>query len=368
MSLTAGAKLQNGKYLIQSLLHQTDASVSYQAVHTSLNHPVVIHTLNPSLQQSPRFDSVRQQFLATVKQGQFKAAIVRDCFEENNLPYVVLEPTPTPIQLTDWMPFLTPAVLGAPATIGNSADNSVNRPAAAPVAAAIVPPAQTSPAQTSLSFTPVAAPQLPTLPPEPIAASTASTASPSAPPAPSRFPRWLPIALLLTAGTAGLTGAAIGWRFRSGAAAPNPPALFSREQSFPEKTDWLGEDPYADSDRPEDFLDSASPAVERRSTTRRRAIEPEPEYYEPQPRSRSRQAERSDPEQPRSRSRSERQPEVETKPEAEAPKVESLPDPAPLPEAPAPAPVPQAEPPAPEPVEIPSPKVQLVPPAEPISQ
>ncbi|NJL22744.1 MAG: hypothetical protein HC895_21070 [Leptolyngbyaceae cyanobacterium SM1_3_5] len=84
MILTAGAKLQNGKYLIQSLLHQTDASISYRAMHTSLNHPVVIHTLNPSLQQSPRFDLLRQQFLATVKQGQLKGAIVRDCFEENN--------------------------------------------------------------------------------------------------------------------------------------------------------------------------------------------------------------------------------------------------------------------------------------------
>ncbi|NJL22742.1 MAG: hypothetical protein HC895_21060 [Leptolyngbyaceae cyanobacterium SM1_3_5] len=54
-------------------------------------------------------------------------------------------------------------------------------------------------------------------------------------------------------------------------------------------------------------MDSASPAIERRSTTRQRqAIEPdaEPEYVQPRSRSRSRQVERFEPEQPRSRSRS----------------------------------------------------------------
>ncbi|MBD2090880.1 hypothetical protein H6F67_13570 [Microcoleus sp. FACHB-1515] len=352
MSLTAGATLQNGKYLIHKLLHQTDATVSYQATHTSLNHPVVIHTLNPSLQQSFRFDALRQQFLATVKQGKLKAAIVRDCFEENNLPYVVLEPASTPIKLTDWMPFLTPAVLGAPAESGNTAP-SIAVPAIAPPAPAPAPVA--------------AAPQLPSLPAQAIAPLPPP---PPVVPAPStsRFSRWLPIALLLTAGFAGLSGAAIGWKLRNGAASASAPALFSREQSFPEKTDWLGEDPYADSDSGDDSFDSASPAIERRSTTRqRRAIEPEPEYYEPRPRSRSRQVERSEPE--RSRSRVEDQPQVESKPEIEAPKVESLPDPVPQPEAPLPDPTPVApEPPAPDPVEVPSPKVQLAPPAEPISQ
>ncbi|NJL22743.1 MAG: hypothetical protein HC895_21065 [Leptolyngbyaceae cyanobacterium SM1_3_5] len=134
--------------------------------------------------------------------------------------------------MTDWMPFLTPAVLGAPATTDNSIESSVsgsvNSRPTAPVAAAIAPPAPI----------PVA-PQLPTLPTETIAPAPSS--SPPATPAPStRFPRWLPIALLFTAGFAGLSGAAIGWKFRSGAASTSAPALFSREQAFPEKDRLAG--------------------------------------------------------------------------------------------------------------------------------
>lgn len=373
MSLTAGAKLQNGKYLIRSVLHQTDASISYQATHTSLNHPVVIHTLNPSLQQSPRLDGLRQQFLATVKQGKLKDAIVWDCFEEDKIPYVVLEPTPTPIQLADSMPFLTAAVLSS--TLSSTEANGN----AAPVAAAIAPsaqkppaqkpPTQKSPAQNKISAQPLA-PQLPDLPAAIVPPVSPPPAPAPAPASPPRRRRWIPVALLLTAATAGLTGGAIGWRIRQGAATPSAPALFSREQPFPEKTDWLGEDPYADSDDgDDDSFDSASPAIERRTSTRqRRSIEPEPEYYELRPRSRSRRIDRSSPAPSNSRPR---QPQAEDKPEAEAPKIETFSDPAPALEAPPPAVAPVApvapEPPAPAFVE-PSPKVQLAPPDEPISQ
>lgn len=360
MSLTAGAKLQNGKYLIRSVLHQTDVSICYQATHTSLNQAVVIHSLNSSLQQSPRFGELRQQFLATVKQGKLKEAIVRDCFEEDKLPYVVLEPTPTPIELADLMPFLTAAM----------SSTEANGKAPTPVAAAIAPSAQNPPAQTKISPTPLPTPQLPALPTAAIVPPVSAPATPASASALASPPRrrWIPVALLLTAATAGLTGGAIGWKIRQSAATPSAPALFSREQTFPEKTDWLGEDPYADSDDDHSPLDAASPAIERRTSTReRRAIEPEPEYYEPRPRSRSRRIDRSSPAPSHSESR---QPQAEDKPEAETPKVETFSDPVPQLEAPPPAPAPVApEPlaPAPAPVE-PSPKVQLAPPAEPISQ
>lgn len=364
MSLTAGATLQNGKYLIQAMLHQSDATVSYQATHTSLNQPVVIHTLNASLQQSPRFDLLRQQFLATVKQDGIEAAIVRDCFEEDKLPYAVLEPTPTPINLSDSMPFLTPAVLSA-STSGGTAT----------AATETIAPPQTLPAgeatPVQLPVLPHAAPPAPTQHPTSTPQhSTSLTPAPLATRHPSKR-RWLPLALLLTACGAGLAGGAIGWKLRYSAATPTAPALFSREQAFPEKTDWLGEDPYADDSGTEDDFDSASPAIERRSLTprRSRAIEPEREY---EPRPRSRRVDRPSVARPERVPEAEPQPQIEEKPAIEAPpKIEVLPDPAPPIEAPPPALDPVIPEPPPAPAEIPSPKTQLAPiapPAEPISQ
>ena len=337
MSLTAGSTLQNGKYLIQTLLHQSDADVSYQATHTILNQPVVIQTLNSSLRQSPRFEMLRQQFLATVRQST-GPVIVRDCFEEDEMPYVVVEPIAGrfPIKLSEWMPFLKAALLQPVPSSNGSVSPALQLPvlpASAPVLEA---------AQAEGSELPAATSPAETVAPEPTA---------------SRSRRWLPIALALTAIGASLGGAAFGWSLRRSASSPSTPALFSREQSFPQKTDWLGEDPYSEE---EYSSDSASPAIERRSVVPRRergeTREFEPrrrereETREFEPRRRRVRPERADIPAPR--------PEAEEEPLIEAPSGKIEPEAIPQVEAP-----PVAEPlAAPEaPVDLPSPKTRSIP-------
>lgn len=72
--------------------------------------------------------------------------------------------------------------------------------------------------------------------------------------------RLLPLALAMTAIASGLTGAGLGWSLRfQQPGESNSPTLFSREQSFPPKEDWLGEDPYEDSNRDSDEDNSEQP-------------------------------------------------------------------------------------------------------------
>ncbi|MBF2000364.1 MAG: hypothetical protein IGS38_06555 [Synechococcales cyanobacterium M58_A2018_015] len=98
MNLTAGATLQNNKYVIRTLLSQSDWGMTYEAFHTYLECPVILQTLNPAMRQRSDFDELRQRFIAGVRQFtqlQRPNTPVRvlDCFHEEDWPFVVLERT-----------------------------------------------------------------------------------------------------------------------------------------------------------------------------------------------------------------------------------------------------------------------------------
>lgn len=95
MELTIGTALQGNKYVIQEVLRQGDVEVMYRATHTYLDQPVLLRSLSPACQQRDNFEQVKQQFIAEarsqVRQSPPSTAAILDCFEENQLPFVVLQ-------------------------------------------------------------------------------------------------------------------------------------------------------------------------------------------------------------------------------------------------------------------------------------
>ena len=98
MNLAAGATLQHGKYVVQSVLSQTDVGTVYHATHAFLDQPVMIQSLNPALLERQDGDQLKQQFMAAVRRlarcqhPHFVRAL--DSFEENQIPFLVLGHTP----------------------------------------------------------------------------------------------------------------------------------------------------------------------------------------------------------------------------------------------------------------------------------
>ncbi|MCU0571206.1 MAG: hypothetical protein MUF49_32150, partial [Oculatellaceae cyanobacterium Prado106] len=93
--MTVGTSLQNNKFVLEETLDQSDFGVTYRAHHTYMNRPVLLQTLNPVLRQRSDFDSLRQQFFETLRievQKSPRSLPVLDCFEEDGLPFAVLEP------------------------------------------------------------------------------------------------------------------------------------------------------------------------------------------------------------------------------------------------------------------------------------
>jgi hypothetical protein len=67
MNLTAGATLQNHKYVIQKLLRQSDLGITYEAQHAYLAQTVALQTFNETVRQRSDFEQLRQQFLSKVR-------------------------------------------------------------------------------------------------------------------------------------------------------------------------------------------------------------------------------------------------------------------------------------------------------------
>ena len=97
MTLEAGATLQNGRYIIQSVLAESSLDITYEALHAYLNQTVYIK----SLQEKHRFPndeaSIRQHFshqaaLFAQSTNAHLVSIV-DGFEEDGLPFLVFNPT-----------------------------------------------------------------------------------------------------------------------------------------------------------------------------------------------------------------------------------------------------------------------------------
>lgn len=96
--MLAGKILQNGKYTIIQEIGQGGFGVTFKAIHHYLNNEVVMKTINERLRQHPDFPKFQRQFqdearrLATCVHPHIVR--VSDYFEEDGLPYMVMEYIP----------------------------------------------------------------------------------------------------------------------------------------------------------------------------------------------------------------------------------------------------------------------------------
>ncbi len=95
MNLTAGTALQNGKYVLQSILGQGELGMTFKATQAYLNQLVVLKTLQPNPSVPIDRMPLKQQFVETARQVALcqHPGLVRvlDLFEESGLPFVVLD-------------------------------------------------------------------------------------------------------------------------------------------------------------------------------------------------------------------------------------------------------------------------------------
>lgn len=93
MNLTAGSTLQNGKYILNTVLEQAGFGATYQAICTRSEQPVVIQTLREDLRQQPEFARVKQHFLEEANQlakcQHSNLVKTIDVFEELDSPFLV---------------------------------------------------------------------------------------------------------------------------------------------------------------------------------------------------------------------------------------------------------------------------------------
>jgi serine/threonine-protein kinase len=95
MNLTAGVALQNGKYLLSSLLSRDGLSLTFKATRTDLNQPIVLKTIQPHPQVPIDFVQLKQRFCEAARlflQYQHPTlATVLEVFEVAGLPFVAIE-------------------------------------------------------------------------------------------------------------------------------------------------------------------------------------------------------------------------------------------------------------------------------------
>ncbi|WP_416676325.1 hypothetical protein [Egbenema bharatensis] len=269
MTLTVGASLQHNKYEIQDILNLSDLGVTYQAIHTYLNQPVILHTFNQVAQQRPDIDQLKQQFKqqvrSLVQQPQSSLRIL-DCFEENNLPFAVLpfQPDQPPVKLSDWFSVAVEAVEDGQVErskliqgTGNAQDKQLpdqplqnkilqdkslqdrqSQPVGSTVQQSTLKSTLTAPAHSA----PAASFPYPSTPVSSLA--TPSSVARSSPAEVFKSPRRqrIPAALMVASLVGGFVGAGMGLALRiaatpqeNGKAALN---LFNKEQSFPSAGSW----------------------------------------------------------------------------------------------------------------------------------
>jgi eukaryotic-like serine/threonine-protein kinase len=94
MSLTVGTVLQNGRYILDTLLSQTRWSVTYRATATQASQPVIIKTLSQLKGDRNEQVKIYQQFLEEARQllkcQHPNLANALECFEEAGLPFLVI--------------------------------------------------------------------------------------------------------------------------------------------------------------------------------------------------------------------------------------------------------------------------------------
>lgn len=291
MELTVGTALQGSKYVIQKVLRQSDIEVMYQAVHTYLDQPVLLRSLNPACQQRDDFAQVKQQFVADVrsqaKQSMPSAAPILDCFEEDELPFVVLQFQPQqfasnhPAEASD-----SPAALPLPTPPTEEIPSEKNIPARTTnpdlvqaFDAAFNASAEQHPTDSNLpgnsqpasngvtrrdTREPIGFQPIPSLDTADATAVNGHSQTGSARSSRQRFQK-IPIALLAVSLVGGCIGVGTGLALRFDAAqsqAGNKPrlSLFNREQSFPSEGNWPIQERYSPEPAIEQPLYRATPA------------------------------------------------------------------------------------------------------------
>lgn len=332
MNLTAGATLQNRKYVIQKLLRQSDLGITYEARHAYLEQTVALQTFNHALRQRRDFAELRQQFLSKVRsivqQPIAHSVRVLDCFEEDGVPFVVLEIVPgQPLPLlTDWLPILAETIGPTQLTservpvkpdqehqskehhvdslLGHSAGsiraNGLSGAASGRAVSVGGSDQETRPPVPG--FDPSLLPlrtktehktkQLLTAPTT-LATQVAAQRLPQLRP---RSKAWMPLSLIFMSIMGSILGAGLGLSLRlapttqsdpAAETVPNPkPRLFGREQSFPSEADWpVSETPLFTSDPTpiEEPVYRISPTVESYTLPELPPLPNEPGYQDPVP-------------------------------------------------------------------------------------
>ncbi len=98
MKLQMGATLQSGKYQLNQVLGGESLGATYIATQTLLQQPVVIKTIDPSLQITQSFPQLRTRFIEETRllaRCQHSSIVrVLDFFQEDGLPFLVMEYIP----------------------------------------------------------------------------------------------------------------------------------------------------------------------------------------------------------------------------------------------------------------------------------
>ncbi|GAP94506.1 serine/threonine protein kinase [Leptolyngbya sp. NIES-2104] len=98
MKLQMGATLQNGKYQLNQVLGRESLGATYLATQILLHQPVVIKTIDPSLQITQSFPQLKTRFTEETRllaRCQHPSIVrVLDFFQEDGLPFLVLEYIP----------------------------------------------------------------------------------------------------------------------------------------------------------------------------------------------------------------------------------------------------------------------------------
>ncbi|MBW4657184.1 MAG: hypothetical protein KME15_00785 [Drouetiella hepatica Uher 2000/2452] len=243
MTLKTGESLQNSKYVVQSVLDQSDFGITYSAKHTLLDQPVHLQTLNEVVQQRIDFAQLKQQFLTEVRSISQRSDALRvlDCFEENALPYVVLQATSRTPHLSDWLT-LPPEPL-TPSPSNSELPKALKPEASKPE----VPESEVPKPETVTVPINTVVPIAPELMREAVLPQIDSAANNGTPDngTPERSPqsiqpRRIPVPFLMTL-VVGLglgAGAGFALRFQPTGATGLTPSLFGQEQTFPAQGDW----------------------------------------------------------------------------------------------------------------------------------
>ncbi len=98
MKLQMGATLQSGKYRLNQVMGRESLGATYLATQTLLQQPVVIKTLDPSLQITQSFPQLKLRFTEETRllaRCQHPSIVrVLDFFQEDGLPFLVMEYIP----------------------------------------------------------------------------------------------------------------------------------------------------------------------------------------------------------------------------------------------------------------------------------